>query len=66
MKLRAEAELTYARSLYRISERDNDSQLKGGLLEKEVNCFKQDCMQKAKAADELAQNIGQDCIGELQ
>jgi hypothetical protein len=59
--MRTEAELNYAQNLYKIADRNPESSIKIGLLGKEVESFKQDCLSKAKAAEELAQNIRQDC-----
>ena len=52
----------YASSLYRIAERSPDLSIQVGLLSEEVNCFKQDCQSKAKAAEELADNVASDCL----
>ena len=57
MGLRVEAENLYAKQLYRIAQRSPQDSLKLGLLSREVECFKQDCVAKAKAAEELAENV---------
>jgi hypothetical protein len=66
LKLRVEAESIYAQNLYRIAERSSDQCIQVGLLAQEVSCFKQDCQSKAKAAEELADNVAQDCVMSLQ
>ena len=65
MNLRVEAESTYAMNLNKIGERNSDN-IKLGLLGKEVECFKQDCLSKAKAAEELAENVADDCVHSMQ
>ena len=60
--MRADAENTYATQLYRIADRSPENCITLGLLAQEVNCFKQDCLSKAKAAEELADNVTQDCV----
>ena len=61
MQLRVEAENNYALNLFKIAERQ-DSCIKLGLLAKEVDNFKQDCLSKAKGAEELADNVQSDCV----
>lgn len=31
-----------------------------------MQCFKEDCQAKARAAEELAENVAQDCVAGLQ
>ena len=61
LALRVEAETTYAQNLYKIADRPLNDTIKIGLLAKEIKCYKQDCFSKAKAAEELADNVAQDC-----
>ena len=61
-RMRVDAETNYASALYRIADRSPDLCIQIGLLGQEVNCFKQDCLSKAKAAEELADNVAQDCV----
>ena len=56
MSMRVAAENAYSTALNRIADRQVDS-IKIGLLAKEVDSFKQDCLAKAKAAEELADNV---------
>ena len=65
MSMRVAAENAYSTALNRIADRQVDS-IKIGLLAKEVDSFKQDCLAKAKAAEELADNVAQDCVQSLQ
>ena len=75
LSLRVEAENIYAQYLYRVSsssfgnhQENNGGTLQGGsgLLGREVQCFKEDCHAKARAAEELAENVAQDCVAGLQ
>ena len=63
--MRAEAEYQYSDKLFRISDRNQLDSIKIGLLAQEVDCFKADCRQKAKASAELAENISQECVAPL-
>jgi len=65
LSMRVEAEAAYARSLMAIADRE-DNAIRIGMLAQEVDCFKQDCLAKAKAAEELADNVAQDCVHPLQ
>lgn len=64
--MRVDAELTYAQSLYKIADRNPYDTIKTGLLAKEVDALKQDCLSKSKAAEELADNVAVDCVNSLQ
>ena len=67
MNLRVEAENIYAQYLYRISQRGGEeTAIQVGMLGREVQCFKEDCQAKARAAEELAENVAQDCVAGLQ
>ena len=74
LSLRVEAENIYAQYLYRVSSSQFGNpnpdtgtlQAGSGLLAREVQCFKEDCHAKARAAEELAENVAQDCVAGLQ
>lgn len=55
--MRAEAEIAYSERLLKIADQRKNLSIKVGILGKEVECFKSDCRQKAKAAAELAENV---------
>jgi hypothetical protein len=62
LNLRVQAESTYAQSLYKIADRNPHDCIKIGILGKEVEALKQDCLSKSKAAEELADNVAVDCV----
>ena len=66
MAMRVDAENMYSQSLLNIAARNPDDSIGVGLLAREVDCFRQDCQAKARAAEELAINVQQDCIDSLQ
>ena len=66
LQMRAEAEQMYSDKLFDISDQNHLESIREGLLAQEVDSFKSDCRQKAKAAAELSENISQDCVQPLQ
>ena len=65
LTMRVQAESNYAQALYRIADRNPNDCIKIGLLSREVDAFKQDCLSKSKAAEELADNVAVDCVQAL-
>ena len=66
LDLRIQAEQEYSNKLFNISDRPQQDSIKTGLLAKEVESFKANCRQKARAALELAENVQQDCVQPLR
>ena len=66
MELRVQAEQEYSHKLFNIAERNPQDSIKVGLLAKEVESFKANCREKARAAQELAENVAQDCVKPLK
>jgi hypothetical protein len=66
LELRVQAEQEYCNKLTTISDRNTGESIKIGLLAKEVESFKANCRQKARAALELAENVAQDCVQPLR
>jgi hypothetical protein len=57
LSMRVEAEAQYSEKLFKIYNREKHDSIKVGLLAQEVECFRADCRQRAKAAAELAENV---------
>lgn len=66
LELRVQAEQEYSTKLFNISDRNQMDSIRIGLLSKEVESFKANCRQKARAALELAENVSQDCVRPLR
>lgn len=66
LELRVQAEQEYSNKLFTISDRNTAESIKIGLLAKEIESFKANCRQKARAAAELAENVAQDCVQPLR
>ena len=59
LELRVQAENDYSNKLFNISDRipASSENMKVSLISKEVDSFKANCGQKARAAKELAENV---------
>ena len=66
LELRVQAEQEYSNKLFNISDRNQLDSIRIGLLSKEVDSFKANCRQKARASLELAENVSQDCVRPLK
>lgn len=67
LEMRVQAEDEYAGRLFAIADRyPASNNIKISLISKELDSFKANCGQKARAAKELAENVGQDCLKPLK